>query len=1147
MAAMMASLLSPPPTDAPARISQLLPTVKCSDCNNPIPLAELGEHTCSAPPPLPKIPPQVPTLPKPSVTPAAATALLPQRLQNRVVSPVSSNGPSIPPPRPGSANDRYQPRSSPLARPNPERIDTSSPSSSVIPPVGRNFSPVNSNSISASSPLRPTGDFRARAMSNVASAAAAGPSAPRPSFSSAREVNAPPRSTSVSTPGPSRGGPPMSNMGPPSPIGPPLRSMSGPSPTSMSGPAPSSMGPSSSMGHFPQSSMPLNMNPNNPPPRMGPPTRQMSYVPPPERDIDTKVGGQAGMAGVGRRGFAAAARAAMFVPMASQQQGMGGMRRQNAPVYLDINAASRTTGTPPLSAGSGYSSHSPGPLSPLPQTEYLPPPSSSASSISSSMMGRQPQSQSPRTPSPPRGLSPGVGMTPGGKTPTGETPSTPTLGVRMPFFEKFKNILPGASNNNSPTSDIPPTSATTPNAATANDIPYPRDANSTPIPHSVTPTPDSLREIKKQSTVSHKTTSSFSSYTSGSTSSFYGNREREGVPREGGLRESKLDGGDRESKIGGRIGEEDDSGSEYGLAYADSTDYEDDDEDVGGLKARLVGLEEEVGGNEKEAKRASRRVSRKVNLPPPLALGLEKEKEKKGILQKSTSVSTTSSSSYSGLAYGKSQTDAESTTSTNRVRFPSLSDQSAGSADDDDERAGIRIGKRPGHRKGEDSTTSFESAGSAERVRVESNTSRGRAESNASRGVDIPITKGQLVRNNSAQIAHALGLSQTPPSEYAKLGGPGMGGGRGGRSGRGGMSERSGSVSSVGSGGAVSARRVDAGGMGMDTVLEGPGLVKSKSTGKQRSFGSGSASGSVRRLELDSEKTSTIGADLEKEPLTGKSVKFSAATTGGAGSSGAKTQRSNTVQGLHSPESSKHPKLPTRSKTERDSVSAAARKRDMNASGSGVSKVKKQRVCVRCEKRIEDGRWVQMDGGGVLCEKCWKNMYLPKCRRCSLPIERQAVSSSDGQLKGKYHKECFNCHTCHKPFPDKTFYVYDGKPLCAYHYHEANDSLCAAARCGQPIEGPCAVSHTGDRYHPEHMTCEYPGYPECRERLNEYWEVDGRMLCERHAHATAGEEDDWAPSAKAQKRITRFIDLAGAGVVGAGGGAGREEEDSGLR
>src|SRR6266498_3996271 len=36
-----------------------------------------------------------------------------------------------------------------------------------------------------------------------------------------------------------------------------------------------------------------------------------------------------------------------------------------------------------------------------------------------------------------------------------------------------------------------------------------------------------------------------------------------------------------------------------------------------------------------------------------------------------------------------------------------------------------------------------------------------------------------------------------------------------------------------------------------------------------------------------------------------------------------------------------------------------------------------------------------------------------QCRRCNFPIEKQAVSSSDGQLKGKYHKDCFNCHTCH--------------------------------------------------------------------------------------------------------------------------------------
>lgn len=193
--------------------------------------------------------------------------------------------------------------------------------------------------------------------------------------------------------------------------------------------------------------------------------------------------------------------------------------------------------------------------------------------------------------------------------------------------------------------------------------------------------------------------------------------------------------------------------------------------------------------------------------------------------------------------------------------------------------------------------------------------------------------------------------------------------------------------------------------------------------------------------------------------------------------------------------------------------------------------VRKTKVCIRCEKKIDDGKWVQVDGGGVLCEKCWKNMYLPKCRRCNLPIEKQAVSSSDGQLKGKYHRECFNCHVCHKPFPDKTFYVLDSKPLCAYHYHEANDSLCAAARCGQPIEGPCAVSHAGDRYHPEHMLCEYPGYEECKERLEEYWEVEGRMLCERHSRASRLEEEEAndggrALTTRAMKRTTRYIDLA---------------------
>lgn len=99
---------------------------------------------------------------------------------------------------------------------------------------------------------------------------------------------------------------------------------------------------------------------------------------------------------------------------------------------------------------------------------------------------------------------------------------------------------------------------------------------------------------------------------------------------------------------------------------------------------------------------------------------------------------------------------------------------------------------------------------------------------------------------------------------------------------------------------------------------------------------------------------------------------------------------------------------------------------------------------MKCGKTITDGRWVALDstkdkknpssastsshgssssssghghghGDGrreVLCEDDWKEMYLPKCRRCGLTIESHAVSSADGQLKGKYHPACFNCTTC---------------------------------------------------------------------------------------------------------------------------------------
>lgn len=84
-------------------------------------------------------------------------------------------------------------------------------------------------------------------------------------------------------------------------------------------------------------------------------------------------------------------------------------------------------------------------------------------------------------------------------------------------------------------------------------------------------------------------------------------------------------------------------------------------------------------------------------------------------------------------------------------------------------------------------------------------------------------------------------------------------------------------------------------------------------------------------------------------------------------------RRSNT---LESPTTPSFGRVPARSKTAEVRTPEAVR-RDMERQKPSSSQ-KKVKVCARCEVRIEDGRWVAVDGGRAMCEKCWKNMYLPK-------------------------------------------------------------------------------------------------------------------------------------------------------------------------
>jgi LIM domain len=128
-----------------------------------------------------------------------------------------------------------------------------------------------------------------------------------------------------------------------------------------------------------------------------------------------------------------------------------------------------------------------------------------------------------------------------------------------------------------------------------------------------------------------------------------------------------------------------------------------------------------------------------------------------------------------------------------------------------------------------------------------------------------------------------------------------------------------------------------------------------------------------------------------------------------------------------------------------------------------------------------------------------------QCRGCSKIIgaNQKSVSSADGRLTGRYHKECFACTTCHNAFATADFYVLRDQPYCAQHYHTLNGSLCGS--CGHGIEGQYleatrSEAKGAEKFHTKCFTCVM-----CRVVLkHDYFAHHGRFFCERDIHRVAG-------------------------------------------
>ncbi|KAG0307162.1 hypothetical protein BGZ98_000916 [Dissophora globulifera] len=147
--------------------------------------------------------------------------------------------------------------------------------------------------------------------------------------------------------------------------------------------------------------------------------------------------------------------------------------------------------------------------------------------------------------------------------------------------------------------------------------------------------------------------------------------------------------------------------------------------------------------------------------------------------------------------------------------------------------------------------------------------------------------------------------------------------------------------------------------------------------------------------------------------------------------------------------------------------------------------------CYHCDKVIHQAEGHVEKNGRVYCPKDFAEKFLPKCRGCGEPVEKEAVCAQDGKLEGKWHAGCFGCQTCRRPFPDKSFYVYGNAPYCRRHYHKLNNSLCKS--CDEPIEGPCAQTMEGWRFHPGCFSC-----VQCKTPLTDiYYNFENQAYCEK--------------------------------------------------
>lgn len=77
-----------------------------------------------------------------------------------------------------------------------------------------------------------------------------------------------------------------------------------------------------------------------------------------------------------------------------------------------------------------------------------------------------------------------------------------------------------------------------------------------------------------------------------------------------------------------------------------------------------------------------------------------------------------------------------------------------------------------------------------------------------------------------------------------------------------------------------------------------------------------------------------------------------------------------------------------------------------------------------CNDKLPDGFYEK--DGNLLCTKCYKENYGPKCFVCHKPFGKECLIVKEK----RYHPECHNCAICSKSLAGKTFVVKNNQNVC---------------------------------------------------------------------------------------------------------------------